>query len=127
MCFFSFTAKKRWYIYTLLLFMFWFQLFITFAQGEDFRAGVLSSPEDLSVIKKLERTGAELVVPQVVSGQRLRVKATFFLFLAAAAVACCMPESEPAAMGIRRAFRAWALSAGDELAALPHSDMVLRN
>lgn len=110
-----------------MLFLLWFQIFLTFAAGEELRVDVLT-PGGMSVIKALERTGSELVVPAIAGVVRSRVKISLLLLLTAASLAVFfLSNITTAAKKSRHAFDAWSSAVGVELNALPHSDMVRLN
>lgn len=121
---FNILAKKRWYIYVLLAALLWFQAFLTFSSREDLLSGILRTG-GVSVIKTLERTGSELMIPAKNERSRSHL---FLLFLLAGAVRLAYDSvfTKPRSAEYRRVYDMWDVLIGKELASLPHSDMVLR-
>lgn len=124
MNFFNILAKRRWYVMALLAFLLWFQIFLMFAAREELNVGVLC-PGGVSVIKTLERTGSELLLPT--KGDRSRPFLLILLLLIKAARPAYEDMRARFCPAVRRAYGIWELLIGKELASLPHSDMVLRN
>lgn len=117
-------AKRRWYVYVLLVALLWFQVFLMFSSREDMKIGVLRTG-GVSVIKTLGRTSSELVVS--VRGERSRAHPLLlFLLVGAFRLAYDRIFTKPHSAEYRRAYGMWEILIGKELASLPHSDMVLR-
>lgn len=124
MNFYNIQTKRRWQFLVLLTSLLWFQLFLMFSVREELNIGVLRSGE-VSVLRTLERTGSELVLPAKSDRARARL---FVLFLLTTVIKPTLYKtrnnSSPAEP--RRAFGIWETLIGKELSSHPHSDMVLR-
>lgn len=126
MGFLTVAANRRWYIYVILTFLLWFHIFLMFSAGkepgiDDLQTGVVTA------FQAMERTGSNAVLPNKSSSERDRLRIfPVLVFAAAAKAAYNRINIESLSEKMRRSFGVWELCFGEELTALPHSDMVFR-
>lgn len=117
-------TKRRWQFIVLLTSLLWFQLFLMFSAREALNVEALR-PTGISVLRTLERTGSELVLPAKSDRSRVRI---FVLFLLTTIIkpSFCNILNDPFPAESDLALGVWEALIGRELSSQPHSDMVLR-